>query len=755
LRIRVKKRAFRMLESGSASIRPDNISTPSGVVIVVPVYRNSELTRACLASAMPAVMRIPGATLVAINDASPDAEMDDTLDAEASRWSGRMVVLRNETNLGFVKSANRGIRYDPSADIVLLNNDVIVPDRWLERLAGDAHALPNAGTVTPLSNNTTISAFPNFMRENALPLALDLERIDEAFGLSRLDPVEAPTGIGFCMYIKRCCLQDVGELDEVTFGAGYGEENDFCQRALRKGWKSYISPNLYVYHRGGVSFGDQRKERMRHADRVLDRRYPRWHVDVQAFVVRDALRGARLQRYFDLLRVCGLPVVLHVSHGLGGGVDQHIRDLSKRSEGRAVSLLLRSEDGGRVISIGAWNADASMRISLEMKHGIELLLPLLRAIGVDMVHYHHVLGWPSNFLSLGAALKARQIFTCHDFYLVNGNPTLTNERGLFDSEAMDMAVNPLYPLPKGMTLEAWRQRYQWFLNACTRVIFPSHATYDLFRRFFEIRSPVLAYHPDANQLSGRLPVPFMRKSAYTIGVLGALSREKGADLLEALASLVASRRIKLRFTLIGYAYRVLKRVRATGPYENDFLSALIEREGCDLILFPALCPETYSYTLSAALGTGLPIVATSIGAFPERLAGRAHTRIYQHPPSPESLLGDILSFLSELEEGGEAKAPVLKIQRPQLDYYDDQYVRDVGVAKRPTNRTAMVEGLRALLSAQTVVTHGRQEKLLRALWGIYTQPRLQGVFRLIPHRLKRLIKRALSTKPLHELIRDY
>ena len=461
-----------MLESGTTSQRPQDTATPPSIVVVVPVYRNSELTRACLASAMPAVIRIPGAMLVAINDVSPDAEMDDTLDCEVSRWNGRLVVLRNEANLGFVKTANRGIRYNPSADIVLLNNDVVVPNRWLERLARDAYALADTGTITPLSNNTTISAFPNFMGENAPPLAFDLERIDEAFGLSRLDPVEAPTGVGFCMYIKRRCLQDVGELDEIAFGAGYGEENDFCQRALGKGWKSYITPNLYVYHRGGVSFGDQRKERMSHADRVLDRRYPRWHMNTQAFVVRDDLRGARLQRYFDLLRVCGLPVILHVSHGLGGGVDQHIRDLSKHSEGRAVSLLLRSEDGGRVVSIGAWDADASMRISLEMRHGLELLLPLLKAIGVDVVHYHHVLGWPSNFLSLGAALKAQQIFTCHDFYLVNGNPTLTNERGLFDSEAIDTAVNPLYPLPKGMTLEAWRQRYQWFLSACTRVIFP-------------------------------------------------------------------------------------------------------------------------------------------------------------------------------------------------------------------------------------------------------------------------------------------
>lgn len=140
--------------------------------------------------------------------------MDDMLGKEARLWGEKLVVIRNDANLGFVKTANRGIRYDDQADIVLLNNDVILPDRWLERLLDDVDALADAGTVTPLSNNTTISSFPNFVAENPYPLQLDLDRIDEAFQVARLNPVDAPTGIGFCMYIKRQCLTEVGELND-------------------------------------------------------------------------------------------------------------------------------------------------------------------------------------------------------------------------------------------------------------------------------------------------------------------------------------------------------------------------------------------------------------------------------------------------------------------------------------------------------------------------------------------------------------
>ena len=52
------------------------------------------------------------------------------------------------------------------------------------------------------------------------------------------------------------------------------------------------------------------------------------------------------------------------------------------------------------------------------------------------------------------------------------------------------------------------------------------------------------------------------------------------------------------------------------------ISGSIEvEEKPDVLLFAAQVPETYAYTLSVALSSGLPIVASALGAFPERLAG--------------------------------------------------------------------------------------------------------------------------------------
>ena len=70
------------------------------------------------------------------------------------------------------------------------------------------------------------------------------------------------------MYIRRDRLDDVGYFDEATFGKGYGEENDWCQRAEKRGWTNYHQLNVFAYHKGGVSFAEE-GEPPKHAISVM------------------------------------------------------------------------------------------------------------------------------------------------------------------------------------------------------------------------------------------------------------------------------------------------------------------------------------------------------------------------------------------------------------------------------------------------------------------------------------------------------
>ena len=69
------------------------------------------------------------------------------------------------------------------------------------------------------------------------------------------EAIDVPVGVGFCMYIRRDCLDDVGLFRADLFAQGYGEENDFCLRARHLGWRHVAATGVFVAHIGGQSFG--------------------------------------------------------------------------------------------------------------------------------------------------------------------------------------------------------------------------------------------------------------------------------------------------------------------------------------------------------------------------------------------------------------------------------------------------------------------------------------------------------------------
>src|SRR4029077_13962378 len=100
--------------------------------------------------------------------------------------------------------------------------------------------------------------------------------------------VELPTTVGFCIYVRRAALADIGLFDVVAFGRGYGEENDFCLRAGVRGWRHLLACDTFVYHEGAVSSGAGAPAAARHGMAVLAERYPHYDRLVANHVRFDA-----------------------------------------------------------------------------------------------------------------------------------------------------------------------------------------------------------------------------------------------------------------------------------------------------------------------------------------------------------------------------------------------------------------------------------------------------------------------------------
>ena len=286
--------------------------------VIVPVYRGVAETRACLESVLDHPQK-SAFELVAIDDASPEAPISAHLDALASE--GRLTLLRNDANAGFVRSANRGMALHPDRDVVLLNSDAEVANDWLDRLAAAAYRADDIATVTPFSNNATICSYPFEGWQGGVPGVLGLQGLDRVFATANAGrTVELPTAVGFCMYVRRAALDAVGLFDEERYGRGYGEENDFCMRSAKAGWRHLLAGDVFVFHEGSVSFSDERFALTQEAGRKLVEVHPDYPQRVHEFLVADP--AAPLRAAVDEARTAT-------------GIEEGRRVLAERAEERS------------------------------------------------------------------------------------------------------------------------------------------------------------------------------------------------------------------------------------------------------------------------------------------------------------------------------------------------------------------------------------------------------------------------------------
>ena len=649
--------------------------------VIVPVYRDVKMTVECIQGAVKGAHEVPGAEVLVINDCSPESGMKKALQKIAKEHRSVVTIHENNRNIGYTKSVNKALKLTAEKDVVILNSDAIpTHSTWLKRLRSDAYSQEKIATATPMSSNTEICSFPNFMEQNSEFKRHFAAETDGHFAQSVLPLVEAPTGIGFCMYIKRRVIDRLGGFDELNFPIGYGEENDFCQRVKNIGMTNVISANVFVDHQGGVSFGKEKSGLIKNACQKIAELHPGYHENIQHFIWSDPLRSQRVFRHLDLMARSRCLKTLHITHGLGGGVKKNVLELSKhlRQCGGFSLILEPTVDGALRLNLN--DETNSDKITFEGPDKVGQLVKVLKSVGISHVHYHHMLNVPNDILSIHLDLKCPAALTFHDFYLICGNPTLTDKNGRFTEDESCWLENRLHSTYEEKDPSVFRKRSQKFIDTVDIPIFPSQSTLRIIQRYLNIESPVVVPHIETKSIAGANRVRVCKNHLHNICAIGALNMEKGAGLLRDVARRNYATNGELNFTLVGYSNLQLDHVDTTGPYNDEELPDLLECKKAGILFFPAQCPETYSYTLSAALRTNLPIIAPSIGAFPERLSGRRNTLIFDHNSSPVQTLMEIKSFISDIKMDKPRVAPTHESPLPSASsFYDDEYVANAKI----------------------------------------------------------------------------
>jgi GT2 family glycosyltransferase len=593
--------------------------------VIIPVYRGRKQTLACI----DAVLATADATtrIVVVDDATQDPQLAAALDALASE--ARITLLRNTQNQGFVYSVNRAMALHATHDVVLLNSDTLVFDDWLVRLRAAAYSEPAIGTVTPLTNSGTIASYPR--PEGAAIDADDGAALHALVASTQSGTrLAIPVGVGFCLYVRRDCLQEVGGFDAAVFGKGYGEETDFCLRARRRGWSHRLAADVFVYHAGGVSFGPRRAALLDRSQRLINLRHPGYDAFIASFLTQDPLHG--LRRRLDERRLVAFDArfVLLVTLTLPGGVDRFVAERCRelRAQGR-FPLVLRPAEAGDARRCELWTDALEVpNLRYEIPAELSALSALLRGLDLASIEIQHFLHLDARIIDAVRALSVPYDVFVHDYAWICPRVTLIDGSGRYCGEPAVSVCRACVrrhgsSLGESISVPALRARSAAWLRGARRVIAPSGDTATRLRRHFQDLEIQVQPHA-APVMPAALPSRPAKGNGVRVALIGALGDHKGYQILLDCARDAIARRLPLEFVVIGYTQDDAPllstgKVFITGRYTEGEAPHLLLREQPDVAWFPSVWPETWCYTLDYALGAALPVAAFDLGAIAERL----------------------------------------------------------------------------------------------------------------------------------------
>lgn len=651
------------------------------VTVLIPVYNNHQHVRRCIESVLTHT-RMHRAELLLIDDASTELATRQLLDGYAD--TPKVTLLRNEKNLGFTRTVNRGLLHAQGRDVVLLNSDTVVSPRWLESLALVAYGARDIATATALSDNAgafSTPKVPNNDTHAVLP-------VDVAARLSaraaNTDMHFVPTGNGFCMYMRRDAIDDVGLLDDLHFPRGYGEENDWCMRAGERGWRHAIALRAYVHHVNAVSFGSDAKTLLREEARLqLEQLHPDYAPRVKrAFGEGTALTVQRQAMDRAIRERPARPRVMFVVSTLDGGTPQTNEDLMRGLENLydAVLLICDATD----MRLVDWSAPThpplahhrlSERVNI-LSHGSHeydaVVTGWMAQFSVELLHIRHI-AWHS----LGLVRAARRqcipvVFSFHDFYTACPSINLTNGKDAW----CEMGVTtphicaPLWTRKDREGLAAvragaaepflamWKRRMNAMLSQCDAFITTSPSVREILSKNLPVLRQrgsdfhIIPHGRDFEAFRPPGPGPAAGEPLKVL-LLGNITESKGLTTVSELMQLDEQGLIELH-TMGSSPDAVLEKTRGVhhGAYTRAELLSRIAAIAPHVGLIPTICPETYCHTLTECWAAGLPVIGSNLGAVGERI--RESGAGWEVDPRDAA---GIVDLMTRIRNGSEPWAP--------------------------------------------------------------------------------------------------
>ena len=350
-----------------------------------------------------------------------------------------------------------------------------------------------------------------------------------------------------------------------------------------------------------------------------------WKWDLALFRTGNHERLSHLAQEVDASK----PFIAIVSHGFGGGTHRYaVRLIERLSATVNVVLLTGSQN---LLEARIFTGKCASERVVFGETDSSRLVNFLNRLKLTQIIINHFYRVP----------MLREIISCsdvhleiilHDYSFLSPQPHLVNRAGVFVGEDLELQEKFLLEAASEVptvSLRSWQREHRWLLEKATKIVAFSHDAKARFLRRYPNLEITVAPPEEELPYGTRLPWNGSQ-GVRKILVLGELAPHKGFETVCEVAKEARALNVPVHIVLIGSSANNAKLcasgVIVRGKYQDDELDSLIALERADIIWFPAQCPETYSFTLSAALRSGLRILVSDLGALPERIAGRPGCR---------------------------------------------------------------------------------------------------------------------------------
>ncbi len=641
-----------------------NEKSTCNVDIIIPIFNAYVYVKDCVESVLK-YSNLSKNRLILINDESSEKELIDYLNNLEKKKINNLFIINNPQNLGFVRSVNIGMMFGKKNDVILLNSDTLVTKNWIEKMRTCAYSSDSIATVTPLSNNATICSVPNFVEDNLIPNGFDIDSFADLVSTKslRLYP-QLPTAHGFCMFIKRDILDVFGFFNSDLFGKGYGEENEFCLRVEKHGYKNVLDDATFIYHSGSASFSDEaRINKIKNNIKIIENLYPGYQLRINTFVKTNPLKSIHDNINFWIKNKNlffknkkRILFVMHYEPSIGGiginsnqicGCCSDEFDFYLFTTNSKGEVIIKAREKREWVTIWGFKNKYSDLNSFKNDEIENIFDATIEYLKIDVVHFQHLMGLPLSLLTIPKSKNIKSILSLHDYYLISSSPQYIGcedlvkfkftSNGVKDGKKLleshysfknnESCKNDIY------RLECLKK----YFESIDLTISPSKYVRDLYCTVMDIKKSKIIIQEHGISIKKSLNVVSNDKK-IVIAFLGVASHHKGFE--DFVLLIQKSREKKIKWLMVGYISQewmsylnnnnILEKfdVELTGTYDLNLVQKVLFENKVDLIVLPSIFPETYSYTLSEAIQSNIPVITRDIGALGDRVKSNNYGWVY-------------------------------------------------------------------------------------------------------------------------------